>query len=314
MPLIDILIATHNSEGRIGKTLVSLERMLAASAHKDNVRVVLINNASTDGTAAAAKGFQGRLKLEILDAPEAGKSRALNLAVEGHLQGELVFFTDDDTEFAADWLDKFVATIAVQPDYDIFAGRIIGAWEKEVDQDLASWIPMSSTYAVHAREDSGPCEPGLVWGPNMAVRRKVFDAGLRFNPAVGPQPGALYPMGQDTEFATRAHDAGFKSYFVAEAVVTHTIKAATANEDWVIRRAERLGYGIFAVRKVDTYRREMPDFIPLGLEIGLNSLIWNAAYPLTFLLPRSKQRFWCRWRKYYYQGLKAGYRRFVEAA
>ena len=314
MSRYDIVIATRNSEDRIGETLTSLKNMLESSAiDTEQVRVLIANNASTDKTADVVKSFEGQLPLEMIEAHEPGKSRALNLIVEHHLKGDIIFFTDDDVSFSRHWLDNFIKTINSQPDYAVFAGRIIGMWETCIDRNLSSWIPMGSTYAIHEVMESGPCKPGQCWGPNMAVRKSVFESGLRFNPLIGPQPSALYPMGQDTEFATRADTAGFKSYFVPDAFVGHAIKPETMNEDWVIKRAERLGYGIFAMRSEKDIGRHFPSFIPFSLELRIKKAFWRLFFPLTNFMPLGKRRFWYRWKRYYYSGLWQGYNAFGPA-
>ena len=309
----NLVITTYNGADRIGRTLESIKTQIEHSKKvtADNFHIFLMNNASTDNTKEVAEKYLDQLPLTIVDASEPGKSKAANVAVNNHIKGDVIFFTDDDTAFTENWLDNFITTIEAQPDYDVFAGRIIGTWEQELDPDLASWIPMGSTYAIHDRTESGECEPRLVWGPNMAMRKRVFDSGMRFDERIGPMPKKLYPMGEETAFARRAVDKGFKCYFVGDAIVEHTIKAATANEDWIIRRAERLGYGLLAVQGGKNYKREMSDIIPLPLEIIIKRTIWATFYPLSFLMPRCKKRFWSQWKRYYYRGLWRGYREFV---
>ena len=139
----------------------------------------------------------------------------------------------------------------------------------------------------------------------MAVRARVLET-TQFNPKVGPQPGS-YPMGQDTEFARRAAQAGHRSYYVADAVVGHTIKADTISEAWAIARAERLGFGLFAASATPV-KRNTP--LPYGWEIGARYLFSLATAPLVPLIPSHKQRFWRRWRHSYNKGLLRGYRTF----
>ena len=145
------------------------------------------------------------------------------------------------------------------------------------------------------------------------MRRKVFDAGVRYDERIGPTPEKFYAMGEDTTFAVTADKVGFKTYFVADAIVEHLIKASTVSEDWVIRRAERLGYGIFVLKDVQEHERYFPACVPLSIELLCQHIFWGyVIYPVTFLLPKSKQRFWLRWRKYYYKGLWKSYQAFAK--
>jgi GT2 family glycosyltransferase len=118
-------------------------------------------------------------------------------------------------------------------------------------------------------------------------------------------------MGQDSEMAKRLGKAGHKSYFVADAIVRHTIKKETATEDWIVRRAERLGYGIFAVKDGDVgYKRQLPAFIPLLAELIFNRVKWTLICGLGFFMGR-RRKFWGRWGFYFYRGLLKGYREFL---
>jgi glycosyltransferase involved in cell wall biosynthesis len=307
MAEVNVVIACYNGAKHLPKTLESLANSTLA---QDRWRLIFVNNNSTDNTKEVALNYEDRLPITVIDALKPGKSNALNAAIP-HLDADFIIFTDDDAEVAPDWMEQLLKASREQPDYDVFTGKIIGKWEKEPDAKLKSWIPLGSTYAIHEREDSGPCDPGKVWGPNMACRRKVFDSGLRFNPLIGPQPIKPYPMGQDTEFAKRAYANGHTSYYTADAKVTHLIKAETINEDWVIRRAERLGYGLFAEDMSREYTNRISSFLPTKLDILFSRIIWTAVYPFTFLLPRCKHRFWLKWRYFHFKGLWNGYQRFV---
>lgn len=308
---VDIVIATYNAEKRIGRTLDSMCEMARHTVlAEDSWRIIVVNNNSSDKTREIVEGYKDRLPLEILDCSAPGKSKAQNLAVE-NIKADLIVFSDDDVEVAPDWMDKMVACANQNPDFDIFSGFIKGYWEEELDQDLRSWIPVGSTYALHDEDMvSGACDPGKVWGPNMALRRSVFEAGFRFDERIGPTPAKFYAMGEETDLAKRAAAQGFQTYFNAEAVVKHLVKKETATEAWIIRRAERLGYGIFATGK-DNYPRKMPDFVPVFLEIAFFFCFWACAYPVTYLMRRSKHRFWSRWKFYYYRGLLRGIFEFL---
>ncbi|MCH4545377.1 glycosyltransferase [Rhizobium changzhiense] len=306
MTKIDVVIATYNGGKRLRRTLESLTRL---TLPKSDWRLLMVLNACTDNSRSEAEAFSAILPMTIIEVAEPGKSHALNEAVP-HYQSDLVAFTDDDVTVDPEWLSAMIDAAAAHPAYGVFTGKIVGRWEREPSAKLRRWVPLGSTYAVNENPVSAPCGPGEVWGPNTVYRRAVFDAGLRYNKDVGPRPGKLYPMGQDTEMATRVCQAGFSAYYVAEAVVEHTIKADTVSEDWVVRRAERLAYGIFAIGDRGGYRRRFPKPVPLAADIALNRFFWSLVYPLTFILPEGKQRFWAKWRFFYFRGLWSGYKRF----
>lgn len=132
-------------------------------------------------------------------------------------------------------------------------------------------MPLGVTYAVTPDYvEEGPVSPGLVWGPSMAFRRRVFDAGHRFDPAVGPQPGN-YRMGAETEFTERLGRLGYKAWFVPRAEVQHIIRPNQMDPNWIVRRAYRFGRDIYwkEREKADNAGgagfRTAPRHVPLAL-------------------------------------------------
>jgi len=188
MLIINLIIATYNGEKRIRKTLESLFEMQEhMSLSQNDWTIIISNNNSNDGTLQILNQFIGRLPIKVIDAPIPGKSMALNEALK-YIDSLLVAFTDDDVNVSRDWLLKLIECANQNPDYDVFGGRISGRWEKELDQDLLSWFPIGSTYALHAEKIENKFAPDIIWGPNMMFRRKIFDLGYKFNELIGPSP------------------------------------------------------------------------------------------------------------------------------
>jgi len=309
---IDVIIATYNSEKRIANTLESL-KVVAKNLEKIDVewKLYIIDNNSNDKTSQVIEDNKGDLPLILSYCSIQGKSAALNSCLPS-LKAELRVFTDDDITFQEDWLAQIWKCAKENPEFDIFTGNIIGNWEAEMDAKLKTWIPMGSTYALREEDVSGKCDSGEVWGPNMSIRKSAFDkTGLKFNEDVGPSSGAIYPMGDETNMVHRLSKAGCKCYFDHLSVVHHLIKKETINDDWVIRRAERLGYGLLA-NGADGYGKRKYRNISLHNEIRLIFLFWAMVYPITFIMPRCKHSFWGKWGYFHFRGLLKGYKRFMK--
>jgi GT2 family glycosyltransferase len=82
----------------------------------------------------------------------------------------------------------------------------------------------------------------------MAIRRRVFERGYRFDPEVGPS-ATNYAMGSETDLTVRLAEAGFRAWFCPEAAVEHFIRAHQVERRWILGRAIRFGRG--------TYRRRL---------------------------------------------------------
>lgn len=235
--MISIIFSTYNGERTLPKMLESICRLSPASPHYS---IIVVNNGCTDNSASIINSFSTKLPIKLIEQPIRGKNHALNLAIREEL-GDLVVFTDDDVIVAPDWLIELNRCAESNPDHDIFGGSILPYWEKQPDDLLIRNIPIGVTYAI--TDDNLKCGdifPGLIWGPNMMVRKRLFDEGHQFNSAIGPN-GGQYIMGSETEFNLRMAKLGFRCFFCPSAGVHHIIRDYQVDRTWVLRRAFRFG-------------------------------------------------------------------------
>jgi len=235
--MLTVLLATHNGAATLPKVLAAYRTLQPPPG---GYHVVVVDNASNDATASVLRKLGTGLPLQVLHCPQRGKNRALNQGLAA-VQGDLVVLTDDDAVPQPDWLCQLSAAVSVQPGHDLFGGTILPDWPGPCPAWIPRLVNMGATYAITPEgAPSGPVAAARLWGPNMAVRRRVFDAGHRFNEAIGPAAGQ-YIMGSETEFSGRLERAGYRSWFVAEAVVRHIIRSQQMEPEWIIQRAYRLG-------------------------------------------------------------------------
>jgi hypothetical protein len=135
-----------------------------------------------------------------------------------------------------------------QPDFTIFGGRIEPIWPREPPNWFFRVVPLGCTFAKTTDDlTNGPVPPLSVAGPNMAVRKCVFDAGYRFDETMGPQPGQ-YCMGSEVEFTTRLSRLGFRCYHYNASHVGHIVRPHQMEPAWIIKRANRFGKGMFRLQ------------------------------------------------------------------
>lgn len=238
---LTVLLATHNGAGTLRRVLDTYQ---AVAAPPGGWRVVVVDNASDDETPQLLAHFKNLLPLLPLRTEQRGKNVALNFGLT-HLQGDLVVLTDDDALPEPDWLLALQGSAAAHPAFDVFGGHIDAIWPADTPEWIPRLVNLGATFAVTPPGIAeGPIEAAQVWGPNMAVRRKVFDAGHRFNEAVGPQAGQ-YIMGSEVEFTCRVEKAGHSAWFAANARVGHIIRPKQIERQWIIDRAFRLGRHMF---------------------------------------------------------------------
>ena len=303
---VTVIFSSHNGGAKLRRTLDSL---LAQDFPFERWELVAVDNNSSDDTFDILSSYVGKLPIVPLRHAIPGKSGAVNKALE-QARGALVIFTDDDIDADPRWLGAMAACAAAEPDFGVFGGRIVPDWERAPQgQPFLDWIPLGSTFAVIEEAISGPCDPSKIWGPNTAIRRQHLGPETRYREDIGPLPGGLFAMGEDLEIVLRLAQRGVRTYRCADAIVRHFVPASSMTEQWVQKRAERLGYGMPAV---------FPEEVPRGRRIGgiplrtwAESAGWAVRSALLYPLPPSKLRFWAIWKNYYMRGYRAGVRRYA---
>jgi cellulose synthase/poly-beta-1,6-N-acetylglucosamine synthase-like glycosyltransferase len=102
------IVPARNEEGLIGSCIEAVAD--AAALYDGHVEAIVIENGSSDGTAAEARevfAMWPLLDSELLECPALGKSRALNVGL-GRAEADIIVRIDADTLVAPDILVKAV--------------------------------------------------------------------------------------------------------------------------------------------------------------------------------------------------------------
>jgi cellulose synthase/poly-beta-1,6-N-acetylglucosamine synthase-like glycosyltransferase len=117
-PQLSVTVPVHNGAAVIG---AALEAILAADYPPDRRQVLVVSDASTDGTDDVVRGFADR-GVELLRLPHrCGKTAAEN-AARTHLRGEIIVNSDAGVRIAPRALRRLVAALAA-PDVGVASGR-----------------------------------------------------------------------------------------------------------------------------------------------------------------------------------------------
>jgi len=235
---LSVVFSSFNGE----KTLPTmLDAFCSLSPPLGGWQLIAVDNASTDSTRVILESYQDRLPMSILSEPKKGKNNALNKAIE-YVEGDLVVFTDDDVVPKQDWLLQLQSCASTNGDFDIFGGDILPRWPIEPPAWMMAGLPLGMLYAVTDAEwMPGEIDVGNVWGPNMAIRKKVFDDGIRYSTDVGPDGSETYMMGSEGDFTRRLGKMGMKAWFCKAAKVEHLIRPNQMTRQWVLNRFFRHG-------------------------------------------------------------------------
>ena len=254
-PAVTVLLATRNGGEVLRGVLAAYEALEPPPGGFD---VIVVDNGSTDVTPAMLASFRERLPLTTLREPRAGKNAALNtaLAARADALGALVVLTDDDAFPRADWLVAYARCAAAHPEAAVFGGLVAPRWERRPAAWITRHVPLGPVFTLSTPGGAeGPVKPGFVFGPNMAIRRAVFEAGHRFEESIGPN-GAHYAMGSETELVVRLAEAGHGIWYTDTAVVEHFIRARQLELAWILGRARRYGRGRYRMDARDAATRK----------------------------------------------------------
>ena len=234
---LTVVLSTLNGSERLPDVL---DDLICAETPDAGFEVIVVDNASTDNTSDILQSYSDKLPLTALYEPRAGKNIALNRALAVST-GDLIIFTDDDVRIPTDFLRRYRDVADKEDSYQIFGGHIAPRWSQAPDPRILQEVPLNTAYALtESDRRQGDISANRLYGPNMAIRRSVFESGLTFDEAIGPN-GGRYIMGDETDLLLRAEAAGFKAYFVPQIVVEHKIRIEQIEIDWIARRANLAG-------------------------------------------------------------------------
>jgi GT2 family glycosyltransferase len=181
----------------------------------------------TDGSDPATEAVAARHGARFLALPAGAGANAKRNAGVASARGELIVFIDDDIEAPAGWLSSLLAGAGGAPGHDVFGGpiraRLEGGGPRACGRESAPITTLDL-----GSEDR---EAELVWGANMAVRRRALER-------VGPFDQALDGCGEEEDWQRRFLARGGRVRYVASAGVDHLRVGADAG----VRSLSRAAY------------------------------------------------------------------------
>lgn len=179
MTTVSAIIATFNRAEVLREALARL-----AGQTRVPDEIIVVDDASTDGTAALVRGQFSHVRYIRLP-QNMGVAFARNMAV-ANSTGDYLMFLDDDSWFRdPDGLEKALAFIAPRPD----VGAVVMNIQEPAQQlfasdgepeDVGGYIDCGTLFRREALEKAGPYVPAFRWGgvePDRSVR--LFGAGYR---------------------------------------------------------------------------------------------------------------------------------------
>ena len=253
MVRLSIVIATYNRSAMLMQTLQSV---IEQTLPREEWECVVVNNNSTDSTAADFDAFAARYpdyNLRMVLETNQGLSYARNRGIR-ESEGEYIAIVDDDERIAPEFVASYVALFDEVPDAVAAGGPIVAEYPTGRPRWMSAFTerPIANTmyFGEEVREFPRGRVPG---GGNMALRRSavrrygVFDTSLGY-------VGESLVGGEESDLFERLQIAEAKYYYVPKAVMYHIIP----KEKLTVEYLRRLCYnvGVSQLRRARYYHRK----------------------------------------------------------
>ncbi len=106
LPDVSVVIPAYNEAAGIAATI----RSMVTSRYRGRIEVIVVDDGSSDGTAAIARSLRIPY-VRVISQPNSGKPGALNRGIAG-AHSDILILVDGDTIFQADTIGRLVAPLA----------------------------------------------------------------------------------------------------------------------------------------------------------------------------------------------------------
>ncbi len=257
MPRLSIIIVTYNSMGHIDACLRSLVENRPAVDHE----IVVVDNASTDGTAAAIRARWNGVR--VIDAgANRGFARANNLGIQQTF-GELILLLNPDTSIPAHAVDILLGALDARPDVAIAGPRLVsadGRAELSFGRMMSPLAEVRQKVLVRGSGRGGPIamyvesmtrrERNVDWvsGACLLVRRTDAES-------VGLMDERYFMYAEDVDFCAAVRARGRRVLFYPAAEIVHIRGQSRATASAASERAYRRSQMAF-------YEKHHPGWAP----------------------------------------------------
>ena len=259
VPRLSIVIVTYNSSHEIDACLASLLAHPPSTEHE----TLIVDNASTDGTAAAVRRRWPHVRVMDQDA-NIGFAGAGNVGLR-QTRGELVLLLNPDTTVPAGALDALVASLDARPDAAVVGPRLVdagGRVELSFGRMIGPLAELRQKLLVAGNRRGTPCigpyvnrlthrarEVDWVSGACLLVRRADAEAA-------GWLDERYFMYAEDVDFCAAIRARGRRVLFAPDAEIVHLRGQSVASMPRVVEAAYRRSQLAF-------YAKHHPRWVPV---------------------------------------------------
>lgn len=236
--MISFVICTYNREKYIYECL----SRLAKNTAKEGWEIVLVNNNSTDNTAAECERFVADYKptnYRYVEETQQGLSFARNRGI-AEARGEWLVFLDDDAMVGVDYIGNLQYHLAQYPEAGAFGGAIEPFFEGETPDWLNPWaMGFVSAIDLGAQVKAFPKKSYPI-GANMGISRETIDKVGVFNTALG-RTGNNLMGGEEKDIFNRIRQANIPILYFPNIRVQHCIPPKRTTKEFIAKLGDGVG-------------------------------------------------------------------------
>lgn len=234
---LSFIICTYNRDKYIYQCLCHL----AANAQSNEWEIILVNNNSTDNTAAECQRFVADCSpsnYRYFIETQQGLSFARNRGIK-EATGDWFVFLDDDAMVKPNYVACLIDSLHNNPTAGAFGGPIAPFFEGQTPPWMNRWS-MSFVSAIDLGSRTRVFPNGKYpIGANMGISRRAIEKVGLFNTTLGRSKGNLLG-GEEKDIFLRIQTAGIPILYFPNIGVQHCIPTHRTTNDYI----QRLGYGI----------------------------------------------------------------------
>lgn len=230
-PLVSVVIPAFNAERYLGEAIESVFAQDYAP-----VETIVVDDGSSDGTAAVARSYEVELIVQENAGPAAARNRGFAAG-----RGEVVAFHDADDLMTPDKLTVQVGELLADP----AIGCVLAEQELMIEEgaELPFWAEGSNVPTVMpARPEELADEPD-VHPMTMVVRREVFERIGGFDEEMR--------AAEDFDWMLRAAEDGVEFARLPRVVLKRRVHPASLTQD---AAAGRAGHFLALKKRIERHR------------------------------------------------------------
>ncbi len=231
---VSVIIVNYNTKD----LTVNCIKSIYASESKYSFEIILVDNASTDGTVDAIRDLFPQVRI-VENTENVGFARANNQAAE-ITAGRYLYVLNSDTEIEKDVIENVVSYGDVNPDVGVVGtkvvfpdGKLYGNFYKFQTfftefMFFTVWLIKSKHWSIfhlnkyNEYSDSEAFEVDVISGCSMFVKRKVYEKIELFD-------DKFFMYYEDGEFCYRAKKNRFLTIYLPTTFITHIHKGSVKN-------------------------------------------------------------------------------------